>query len=296
MGSSEHDPSNADELSQRLEALLGERVVSHTPLGGGCVADVRRVTLASGTRVVVKLDPERRARVEARMLGTLADTGVAPVPGVIACDDEILVLEHVEHGGGVSAEVERDAAERLAALHAHTTDDGRFGLGYDGLIGGLHQPNDWHASWPEFYADRRLRTMADDALTHGGLDRPLRDRVHRAADSIDTLLEGATNTPGLIHGDVWSGNVLTRSERVAAFIDPACHYADPEVELAFITMFSTFGDAFFERYHALRPIGAGFWERRRAVYVLYPLLVHARLFGGEYAASVGRTLDELGVR
>ena len=35
---------------------------------------------------------------------------------------------------------------------------------------------------------------------------------------------------------------------------------------------------------------AGFFEVRRHVYNLYPLLVHAVLFGGGYGDSVDRTL------
>ena len=47
-----------------------------------------------------------------------------------------------------------------------------------------------------------------------------------------------------------------------------------EVELAYIEMLSTFGAAFFERYNALRPIDPGYFEARRDIYQLYPLLVH----------------------
>ena len=85
---------------------------------------------------------------------------------------------------------------------------------------------------------------------------------------------------------------LHRDGRVAAFIDPATHYAHPEVELAFSTLFGTFGRAFFDRYAQLRPIEPGFFERRRDVYNLYPLLVHAILFGGGY----GRQVEAIAVR
>jgi fructosamine-3-kinase len=35
----------------------------------------------------------------------------------------------------------------------------------------------------------------------------------------------------------------------------------------------------------------GFFEARRDIYNLYPLLVHTRLFGGGYAGSVARILE-----
>lgn len=95
-------------------------------------------------------------------------------------------------------------------------------------------------------------------------------------------------------GDIWSRNVLARNGRVVGLIDPAIYYGHPEAELAFITLFNTFGDAFFQRYHALRPIAAGFFEERRDLYNLYPLLVHVRSFGGGYVHSVDQILRRFG--
>ena len=54
-----------------------------------------------------------------------------------------------------------------------------------------------------------------------------------------------------------------------------------------------FGEAFFRRYGEIRPIRPGFFELRRDLYNLYPLLVHVRLFGGSYVGSVERTVRRL---
>jgi fructosamine-3-kinase len=92
---------------------------------------------------------------------------------------------------------------------------------------------------------------------------------------------------------MWSGNVLTSSHKVNAFIDPAIYYADPEIELAFISLFATFGDRFFKRYAELHGIRDGFFEVRKDIYALYPLLVHARLFGGAYLEKIGQIVGRL---
>ena len=98
----------------------------------------------------------------------------------------------------------------------------------------------------------------------------------------------------LIHGDVWTTNVLARNGRVTGFIDPAIYYAHAEIELAFTTLFGTFDEDFLRRYEELRPIAPGFMEVRRDIYNLYPLLVHVRLFGGGYVASVESILHRFG--
>lgn len=118
------------------------------------------------------------------------------------------------------------------------------------------------------------------------------DGIERLAARLPDLI-GEPAPPALVHGDLWGGNLLVRDGRVAAFIDPALHHADPEVELAFTTLFGTFGEPFFRRYGEIRPIRPGFFELRRDLYNLYPLLVHVRLFGGSYVGAVGRTVTRL---
>jgi fructosamine-3-kinase len=136
--------------------------------------------------------------------------------------------------------------------------------------------------------------MARAAHDEGALGATLLSRIEKLAGKLDSiLLEPAR--PSLIHGDMWGGNVLCRASRIAGFLDPAIYYADPEIELAFSTLFSTFGDAFFSRYRELREIRPGFVEERCAIYNLYPLLVHVRLFGGGYVGQVERTLSRFGV-
>jgi fructosamine-3-kinase len=93
---------------------------------------------------------------------------------------------------------------------------------------------------------------------------------------------------------MWGGNVLVNDGCIAGFIDPAIYYADPEIELAFSTLFSTFGEPFFRRYSEIRPIRPDFFEVRRDLYNLWPLLVHVRLFGGGYVRQVERILKSLG--
>ena len=80
--------------------------------------------------------------------------------------------------------------------------------------------------------------------------------------------------------------MIARGDRIAGFIDPAIYHADAEIELAFTTLFNTFSTPFFRRYHEIRPIRDGFFDLRRDLYNLYPLLVHVRLFGGGYVGAV----------
>lgn len=279
-----------------ITGALSSPILRAAPLSGGCVGEVLGVELADGRRVVAKLDRSSSPSlgIEARSLATLSERGGLPTPRVLLSQDRLLVSEFIPSGSGLTARGERHAAELLAALHAAIPDPpnaARFGFETDTLIAGLPQPNPWTDSWVEFFAENRLRHMARLACDAGSLPPELRSRIDRLCDRLGEWLSEPP-APSLIHGDVWSGNVLARldGEGVGAFIDPAIFYAHAELELAFTTLFSTFSDAFYARYSEIRPIEPGFFELRRDLYNLYPLLVHVRLFGAGYLPGIERTL------
>jgi fructosamine-3-kinase len=276
--------------ASQIAAICGKTVADIAPLSGGSVAKVMLVRFADGSAAVAKQGA--RLALEAWMLGELARTGAVPVPRVIHADDALLLLEFIEAGDAIDASAQRHAAELLAALHAITAPS--YGLERDTLIGGLDQPNSPSRHWLPFFRDRRLLHMADEALQARGITPVLRSRIDKLAARLGEWIEEPAQ-PSLIHGDMWGGNVLVHRGRIAAFVDPAIYYADREIELAFATLFDTFDHPFFDAYHALKPIAPGFWEARRELYNLYPLLVHARLFGGAYAGAIDRTLTKFGV-
>ncbi|MCA3747825.1 MAG: fructosamine kinase family protein [Rubrobacter sp.] len=277
-------------LAEGVEASLGERLVSARPLGGGCIGEVYRLKLAGGTPLVAKVDREGTSHLEweAYMLRYLRERSSLPVPEVLHCSERLLLMEFVEGESRFSPAAERHAAELLAELHGIGA--AAYGHERDTLIGSLPQPNPWTESWVEFFREHRLLYAARVAHEAGRLPAEVLRRVGRLAELLEELI-GEPQPPGLIHGDVWSANVLAKGDRISAFLDPAIYHADPEVELAFISLFDSFGEPFFERYAEVRGIGEGFFEVRRDLYNLYPLLVHVYFFGGGYLGAVRRVLD-----
>lgn len=260
------------------------------------MASVRRFDLDGGSRVVVKssADPAMSLEIEGRMLADLAQRSSLPVPEVLHAEPTLLVMTCVEHDGVGGAGGQRHAAELLAGLHGVTplasdVPDGwdprrSFGYPCDTLIGALPQANGWRDSWIGFFRERRLLAMAARAHNARGITTEQRGRIDRLAERLDDLLI-EPDAASLLHGDVWGGNVLYHAGCVAAFIDPAISFGHPEIELAFGTLFGTFGESFFDAYRERRPIEPGFFEARRDLYNVYPLLVHATMFGGGYGSQ-----------
>ncbi|MGQ9370916.1 fructosamine kinase family protein [Azospirillum sp. ST 5-10] len=269
-----------------VEGAAGSAVAAVRPLSGGHNATLLRLELADGRRLVAKVG--RGLEPEAFMLRHLAARSRLPVPALHHGDDRLLLMDFVEGGDALSAAAQEHAAELVADLHAIAAL--RYGFPRDTAIGPLPQPNGEDGDWIAFLRDRRLLAMGRAALADGRIDGALMAGLERVAARLPELI-GTPAPPALIHGDLWGGNVLARGGRIAAFIDPALYHADPEIELAFATLFGTFGAPFFRRYGEIRPLRPGFFEVRRDLYNLYPLLVHVRLFGGSYVGSVRRTVQ-----
>lgn len=279
-------------VATAIEAALGVPVARLGPLGGGCIAQVFRVELTDGTERVVKYgDGSGGLECEAYMLRYLEEHSRLPVPTVRYASPTLLIIDYIPSGDRIDVRAETHAGELLAALHEVTAP--HFGHERDTVIGGLRQPNPPSARWLDFFRDWRLLHMAREALDHGGISKNLMTRIERFATRLGEFIEEPAR-PSLIHGDLWAGNILVKRGRIAGLVDPAIYYADAEIELAFATLFDSLGKPFFARYAALRPPKPGFFEARRDIYNLYPLLVHARLFGGHYAIGAERILARFG--
>lgn len=274
------------DLLPKVESFTGRKVTGLRPLSGGSAGRVYLVEFSNGGKVVAKLGPGLGA--EGWMLRRLAAETRLPVPHVVHDDDDLLLMDYVPGGDPLDDGAQVHAARLLASLHAHTWHS--FGLDRDTVVGGLVQSNTPTPHWLDFFRDQRLLAMARQALDAGRLPAVTMDGIERLAGRLDRWI-GEPERPALVHGDCWSGNILVKNSRVAAFIDPAIYYGHAEMDLAFSTMFGTFGDAFFAAYGEITPIAPDFFETRRELYQLYPLLVHVRLFGGPYVAGVEQVLD-----
>jgi len=282
-------------VKARLASLLGTPVAGIRPLGGGSIADVSAVKLQDGRTVVVKQPRPggglAALTVEAMMLRYLRDHSRLPVPEVLHAEDDLLVMTYLPHSGRMTAAGERAAGRAIARLHDVTADS--YGFERTTVIGPLAQANDSTQDWMEFFRDQRLLAMGRTCLDAGRIETADFMRIERLAGKLGALIPRRPPA-SLLHGDLWGGNILGNGDDVAGFVDPAIYYGDGEMDLAFATLFGSVGSAFFVGYQEERTIGKGFFEGRRELYNLWPLLVHVRLFGGGYWSQVDAVLSRHG--
>jgi fructosamine-3-kinase len=280
------------ETTLKIEKTVGSKIVSVTSLIGGCVCDVKRVVIEDDREFVAKISKTGKdhLQIEGYMLKYLKDKTELPTSNVFYCDDKLLLVEYiVVDSDNKSKSFEKTAAQALAKLHNITDDD--YGFDMDTVVGGLIQPNNKNKDWIEFFRDNRLIYMAKQAHDSGSLPDSVYKKIEKLADNLYKYLD-APLRPSLIHGDVWTGNVLCKDGKLAAFIDPAIYFADNEMEFTFATVWNSFGETFFNTYNEINPIRADYFEVRRHIYNLYPLLVHTKLFGTSYAMAVDSTVSK----
>ena len=93
----------------------------------------------------------------------------------------------------------------------------------------------------------------------------------------------------LIHGDLWSGNVIVGPQAEPVLVDPAAHFGWAEAELAMTILFGRFERAAYHAYEQVRALAPGYMQRA-AIYNLYHLLNHLNLFGIGYLGRVQAVL------
>jgi len=192
--------------------------------------------------------------------------GAPPVPEIVLVDADLLVTTWVEQGSRAPGHEEMLGRE-LAALHsAHFPHWG----GGSSWIGACRVDPSISRDAVSFYG-ARLGELSNRC----GLEQP----VSAVVDRLEELLP--PGEPAILHGDLWWGNVLFGADGRSWLIDPSVHGGHPEEDLAMLGLFGTVPERLLRAYAEVRPLSPG-WEERVALFQLYPLLVHAVLFGGGY--------------
>jgi aminoglycoside phosphotransferase (APT) family kinase protein len=209
--------------------------------------------------VVVRTDPRGASRPtgpvpETALLHAAAEAGV-PVPGIVAEDDEYLVVERIE-GETIPRKILRDdeyasarpklaahCAEALAGIHSIPVDS----------VPGLNTETDPVATW---------RAMLDGF----GQPHPTFELALRWLDERRPPPTGAT----VVHGDFRNGNLIVGPDGLRAVLDwELAHVGDPMEDLGWLCVKAW-------RFGVDRPVG-GFGE-------------YADLFAA-YEDASGRAVD-----
>jgi protein-ribulosamine 3-kinase len=259
--------------------------------GGGCINSGGRLKSVKGDFFVKWNDANRYPgmfEAESRGLNMLAGENSIRLPQVVGNGEkenyQFLVLEYINQKQR-SDKYWQQLGHGLAALHDATNK--YFGLDHDNFIGSLKQYNKRNSSWLNFFIEERLNVQLALCVENGMARVNWVKNFESLYSKLPSLLPEAK--PSLLHGDLWSGNLITDEKGKPCLIDPAVYFGNREVDLAMTKLFGGFAAEFYKVYEAESGIQKNY-EDRLDLYNLYPLLVHVNLFGGSYVQSVDEIL------
>jgi fructosamine-3-kinase len=285
------------EVEQACRGILGDTAKLHdfSTIGGGCINNGGKLKTSSGDFFLKWNDARKYPSMfdtEAKGLRLLKQHSSIYIPEVIGWFEEAayqgIILEFVG-SKTKSGSYWSDLGSQLAMLHKNS--NRYFGLDHSNYIGSLRQFNTSSSSWITFFIEQRLDVQVKFAINSGHFDGAILKLFEGLYKQLPSIFP--EEKPAPLHGDLWSGNVITTGTGNPCLIDPAVYFGHREAELSFTQLFGGFADEFYNAYEEIFPLAPGF-DQRIDIYNLYPLLVHVNLFGGGYIHQVKSILKQFG--
>jgi len=264
-------------------------IASKSSLSGGCINQVSQIISQEGTVFCVKENPNAPPdffACEADNLRALQATKTVTVPEVLYVDKHCLLLEFIE-AASKGTDYWQNLAQQLASCHSQTQP--AFGFTRDNYCGETPQQNRQTDNGYTFFAEQRLLLQAQWARDKGLLTTRHCQHIEKLAHRLEKLIP--PQSPALLHGDLWGGNLHCDRYGQPVLIDPACYWGWPEADLAMTTLFGGFDAVFYQHYHEFKPMESD-WRQRFSLYNLYHLLNHLNLFGSAYLSQVENVLRQ----
>lgn len=279
------------DIINNIEEFLDEKVTSERSLGGGCIANARRIQTESGKSYFLKSYSHGGSVIlqnESNGLNELVKAGSIRIPKVVLCDNSFLLMEYIESGSRVS-NFSEIFGRQFAQLHRFKGE--QFGFFEDNYIGATPQVNlPQSNSWTEFFWENRLMYQYRLAEKNGYASHELQDGYRLLEQNINDIIGGSEENPALLHGDLWGGNYMVDDKGQPCLIDPAVYYGHREADLAMTMIFGGFDSRFYSAYIEEYPLPAG-WERRSDIYKLYHIMNHLNIFGTGYYSQAIRLMN-----
>jgi len=268
-------------IDQHIESHLGCKVSVKKTISTGKTSSFKILT-SSDLSIFAKYQDIENNNLINQASELILLSKYMNTPKVLGFSKKCLLLEWIEtsHKSNHQAEI----GKVLANLHKRTNK--YFGFDYDNTIGEMPQYNAVNqsiTSWSYFFWEYRLLFQIKYSLKNKLISHKEYTKLLLIKSKLKKLLSSSIK-PSLLHGDLWSGNVINGING-PVFIDTSCYYGHSEADLALTYMFSGFSNDFYRSYEVYSPLEPGY-KQRKPIYMLYHYLNHLNIFGRSYHSSV----------
>jgi fructosamine-3-kinase len=256
---------------------------STSSVGGGCIHQTLLIKTTTGGKIFLKQNqniPPDMFEKEAQGLSALKFPDGPVVPQVYLVGKTYLLLEDIEPSPRCD-NFWSLFGRQLAYVHDQV--HSQFGFHNDNYIGSNPQKNTWMEDGFEFFQACRFKPQVDLALSQSLLSSNDIRLIEKVMEILPDIIPD--QPASLLHGDLWSGNLISDSRGMPALIDPAVYYGWAEADLAMTDLFGTYPESFYQAYTEVRSLESGY-RSRYPIYNLYHLLNHLNLFGKSYLPQI----------
>ena len=210
-------------------------------------------------------------------------------PDIKYNSNNLLLINFIENNNIKKSDYGKILADNILDLHSINND--KYGFDFDAQIGGLQQSNKYEKSWVKFFGEKRLNMIFEKINKSNPMPTIINKKIDKLLKNLKNYIP---NNPSvnLLHGDLWSGNILFHNGKLAGLIDPGIYFGHNELEIAYLTWFKYIDQTFLDYYSNNIKIDKYFFKYE-PIYQLYFSLLNIHLWSREYIQDVEKLLKQI---
>tara|TARA_Y100000741_G_scaffold226115_1_gene172689 strand:+ start:82 stop:972 length:891 start_codon:yes stop_codon:yes gene_type:complete len=202
---------------------------------------------------------------------------------------DLLLTEFIQHDNIKHKNYQEVLANEILKLHYVSND--KYGFDFNAQIGGLSQSNKYENNWINFFREKRLNMIFEKINKSNPMPSVINKNIEMLLKDLENYLPKNPRI-SLLHGDLWSGNILFNNGKLAALIDPGIYFGHNELEIAYLRWFKFVDDKFLNHYSNFIKIDKNYFIYE-PIYQLYYCLLNVYLWSRDYIVDTEVILNKI---
>ena len=274
--------------------ILGKAIVKRELLSNALNMKCEKITLNTKEDFVIKYYEKKDNSFnsilsETNSLAYLSNIFPELFPQIKYQSKDLLIINFIKNNGIKNLNYQNILANEISKLHKISNN--KFGFNFDAQIGGLKQSNKYDSNWVNFFREKRLNMIFETINKNNPMPETINNKIEKLLKNLENHIPKNPKI-SLLHGDLWSGNILFNNGKLVGLIDPGIYFGHNELEISYLTWFNYIDKKFLNYYSEIFPIDKYFLHYE-PIYQLYFSLLNVHLWSRKYIKDSDFLLDKI---